>query len=235
MKSFMFILLVSSLLGGFGATATAQARLRALGEEPSVTNRASSSKGASKSGESELARQAKAFQRTMAEGVATGAAAGIAADIALGNNNNNGLTIGIGAGALAGSYVARLQRKYSQKEKQLEKVRDDVTRANVELAASIATMQAVLEFQQSELDAIRSNSGSKSKLRKEVAEAKRNLANMNKAISGAQGWQKEFQSTRSLKLVQNQATGVDKDIALLSERIAAMRQVADTLATSISS
>ncbi|MDR6264233.1 hypothetical protein [Roseobacter sp. N2S] len=203
------------------------ARSRAMGEDAPRTQNSRSSKASSS--EAELARQAKAFQRTMAEGIATGAAIGLLADTLSSNNNNSGVQIGIGAGAISGSYVARLQQKYRQKEQRLDKMHSDITKANADLAASIATMQAVVAFQQSELNTLRTSGAKKREIRKELKEAQANLDNMSKAIKGAQKWEKEFKSTRSLRLVKGQATGIDSDIALLSARIAAMKQVANQM------
>lgn len=205
------------------------AQLRALGECGGSNTRKSTAKAGNSRAEKQLTKQARAMQRTIAEGVAIGAAIGTAVDIGNNNKNNSGLTIGITAGALAGSYVARLQRKYARKERQLEKVRDDINRANAELEAAIGTMRAVLDLQATELAKLRARSGSNRKLRREVAQAQANLSNMRAAIKGAQGWEKEFKSTRSLKLVRGQLTGVDREIAALGQRIENMRRIADTL------
>lgn len=214
------------VLGSFDAQAQG-ARTRALGEDPPRTQNTRSSKA--RGSEADLARQAKAFQRTMAEGIAAGAAIGLLADTFSSNNNNSGLQIGIGTGAISGSYVARLQQKYRKKEQRLDRMHEDVTKANADLAASIATMQAVVAFQQSELDTLRASGAKKRQIRQELKEAQSNLDNMSKAIKGAQKWEKEFKSTRSLRLVNGQATGIDADIALLSSRIAAMKQVANQM------
>lgn len=210
------------------------AQLKALGECGIDKSRKSVKAGNSRA-ERQLSKQARAMQRTIAEGVAAGAALGTALDIAGGNKNNNGVTIGIAVGAVAGTYVARLQQRYVRKEKQLEKVRDDIREANRELAAAIATMNTVLNLQASELAKLKSRSGSNRKLKKEIAEAEANLSNMQAAIRGAEGWEKEFRSTRSLKLVRGQLTGVDNEIAQLSARIANMRKIADTLNGAIQS
>ena len=183
--------------------------------------------------EKDLARQAKAYQRTIAEGVGTGAVLGAIIGTVNNNNTAGGITIGVGAGALAGTYVAALQRRYVSKERKLEKMRDDINASNAELAASIATMQAVLNLQRGQLAAIRSQAGNNKELAREVSEAEANLSNMRATINGASKWQEEYQSTRSLKLVDNQLTGIDSEIALLSQRIESMRVIANTLAETI--
>lgn len=217
---------------GAAAQASCTAQLRALGECGGGVKLA---KAGNSRAERQLSRQARAMQRTIAEGVAVGAAIGTAVDIGNGNKNSSGLTIGITAGGLAGSYVARLQRAYADKERQLEKVRDDITRANAELEAAIATMRAVLDVQAAELSALRSRAGSNRKLKKEITQAQANLANMRAAIRGAETWEKEFKSTRSLKLVRGQLTGVDRQIASLGQRIEAMRRIAQSLSSEIQS
>ncbi|GGA21165.1 hypothetical protein [Neptunicoccus cionae] len=225
----IFTALIAALVTLQITTASAQgARTRALGEDPPLIRNQPKS-AATHYSEAELARQAKAFQRTMAEGIVAGAAVGLLADMLSSNDNNSGLQIGIGAGAISGSYVARLQKKYRRKELRLERIRDDVTRANQELAASIATMQAVVAYQQSELNGLRASGAKKRQIRRELKQAKANLNNMSKAIKGAQKWEKEFKSTRSLRLIKGQATGIDTEIALLSQRIAAMKSVANQM------
>lgn len=226
-RNLLFGLTAGLMVLGTTVAQAQGARTRALGED---APRSQNSRGSQANGsEAELARQAKAFQRTMAEGIAAGAAIGLLADTLSSNDNNSGLQIGIGTGAISGSYVARLQQKYRKKEQRLDRMHDDITKANADLAASIATMQAVVAFQQSELETLRTSGAKKREIRNELKEAKANLDNMSKAIGGAQKWEKEFKSTRSLRLVKGQATGIDSDIALLSARIAAMKQVANQM------
>lgn len=214
------------------ASANCTARLAALGE---CTKGSSALRPGKSRAERELAKRAQAMQRTIAEGLLTGAAIGTAVDIARGRRNNKGLSIGITLGAAAGSYVALLQQKYARKEQQLERVRDDIRRANAELEAAIATMRAVLDLQTRELAALKRRAGSNARLAGELREAEANLANMRAAVNGAEGWKREFESTRSLKLVRGQLTGVDKELAELSARIQRMRRIADTLNGAIKS
>ena len=182
--------------------------------------------------EAELERQSKAMQRTIAEGVATGAAIGTLIGAAT-DNESEGFSIGVTVGAAAGTYVAALQKRYYTKEKKLEKVRDDINAANAELEASIATMLVVLDLQRKQLEDLKKSDAGRRALKKEIKEAEANLANMETAIKGASNWEKEFASTRSLKLVKGQVTGVDKELADLSQRIASMRSIANTMAGAI--
>jgi hypothetical protein len=56
---------------------------------------------------------------------------------------------------------------------------------------------------------------------------------MQLVTTGAEWRLEEFQSTRSLQLVEGQVTGVDSQINDLSRRIAEMRAITDTLAGEI--
>ncbi len=179
-----------------------------------------------------LAKQAKAFRKTVAEGIAVGVTVTF---IGGGKSGNPGglLLIGVPIGAAAGSYVAFLQKKYANKERRLEKARKDVRTANKELEAAIATMRAVLAQQRRELAEIRKTAGNNTALTRELNEARNNLRNMEQAIDGATGWQKEFSAARSVVQVEGQLAGIDPGIAALSKRIATMRSIANSLAKEI--
>ncbi len=182
--------------------------------------------------ERDLAKQAKAFQKTVAQGIAVGVTVTF---IGGGKSLKPGgvLLIGVPLGAAAGTYVAFLQKRYANKERRLEKARDDVETANKELEAAIATMRVVLAQQRSELAAIRKTTGSNTALAREVTEAQGNLRNMERAIDGAEGWRREFSASRSVLQVEGQLAGIDPGIAALSQRIATMRTIANSLANEI--
>lgn len=182
--------------------------------------------------ERDLAKQAKAFQKTVAQGVGVG----VAVTFALGGKSlklGDGLLIGVPLGAAAGTYVAHLQKRYTNKERRLEKARGDVESANKELEAAIATMRVVLAQQRSELAAIRKTTGNNTALAREVTQAQGNLRNMERAIDGAEGWRREFSASRSVLQVEGQLAGIDPGIAALSQRIATMRTIANSLANEI--
>ena len=115
----------------------------------------------------------------------------------------------------------------------VERARDDVESANRDLEAAIATMRAVLAQQRSELAAIRKSTASNSALAREVTEAQGNLRNMERAIDGAEGWHREFSASRSVVKTEGQLAGIDPEIAALSQRIATMRTIANSLASEI--
>jgi len=193
-----------------------------------VTQRSS---GASQA-ERDLAKQAKAFQKTVLQGIAVG----VTVSLFTGDDSpgfGNALSIGVPLGAAAGTYVGYLQKRYTNKERRLEKARDDVESANRDLEAAIATMRAVLAQQRSELAAIRKSTASNSALAREVTEAQGNLRNMERAIDGAEGWHREFSASRSVVKTEGQLAGIDPEIAALSQRIATMRTIANSLASEI--
>lgn len=182
--------------------------------------------------ERDLAKQAKAFQKTVVQGIAVGVTVTF---LAGGKSLKPGgaLLIGVPLGAAAGTYVAHLQKRYTNKERRLDKARGDVETANKELEAAIATMRAVLAQQRSELAAIRKSTANNSALAREVTEAQGNLRNMERAIDGAEGWRREFSEARSVLQVEGQLAGIDPGIAALSQRIATMRKIANSLANEI--
>lgn len=238
--TYIRIFLLAWLCSGFVAAAQVEAsnctaQLRALGECGGSSSKKAkkSAKAGSSKAERALSKQARAIQRTIAEGVVAGASIGKAVDLATGSDD--GVNIGIAIGAVSGTYVAALQTRYARKERRLERVRDDIRQANKELEAAISTMRTVLDLQSQQLADLRARSGSNRKLKKELSEAEANLTNMRAAVRGAEGWEKEFKSTRSLKLVRGQLTGVDNEIAALSARIENMRRIADTLNGAIKS
>lgn len=181
--------------------------------------------------ERDLAKQAKGFQKTVAQGIAVG----VTVTFIGGKSSNPGglLLIGVPIGAVAGTYVAFLQKRFSNQERRLKKARADVQTANKELEAAITTMRIVLAQQRNELAAIRSTAGNNAALSRELNEAQGNLRNMERAINGAEGWQREFSDARSVLQVENQLAGIDPGIAALSKRIATMRTIASSLANEI--
>jgi uncharacterized protein YcfJ len=185
--------------------------------------------------EAELARQAKAMQRTVLEGAATGALLGGVGTALFGGDSEDvlkGALIGGVAGAAAGTYVGHLQRQYASDEDRLERLRADIERTNAESEAAVRNMRTVLEQNRRQLAAARAGARDTSLPAAEAA-AERDLANMQLVTAGAERRLEEFQSTRSLGLVEGQVTGVDSQISELSRRIADMRTITGTLAGEI--
>ena len=178
--------------------------------------------------ERDLAKQAKGFQKTVVQGIAVGVTVTFLGGGKTGNPGGLFL-IGVPIGAAAGTYVGFLQKKYANQERRLKKARTDVQTANKELEASIATMRAVLAQQRRELAEIRKTAGNNAALSREVTEARGNLRNMERAINGAEGWQKEFSDARSVLQTENRLAGIDPGIAALSKRIETMRAIANSL------
>jgi len=97
----------------------------------------------------ELRQQAKAYNKTVGQGVAWGALLGAVAGAAVGGSSNRGRNIAAGAaigataGGIAGSYYAERQREAASKEAFLANMIDDVREYNQESMALIATAEQV--------------------------------------------------------------------------------------------
>jgi hypothetical protein len=182
--------------------------------------------------EAELARHASAMQRTVLEATVTGAVLGGAGTALFGGDRDDilrGALIGAAAGAAAGTYVGYLQQRYASNEDRLERLRADIERTNAETEAAVRNMRVVLAQDRQRLAAARA-AGASGDLPAAEAAAERDLGNMRAIVAGAEQRRAEFMSTRSLQLAPGQATGVDRQIADLGQRIAEMRSIADTLA-----
>jgi hypothetical protein len=186
--------------------------------------------------EEELALQARALQRTVQEAALTGAALGAGGVYVFGGPRGPGPAVGliggIPIGIAAGTYVGYLQQQYATTEARLERLRADIELTNAETAAAIRTMRVVLAQQQRELAALRAGGGSEA-LGAEINAAEANLRNMALAVDGAERRLAEFNSTRGLRLVEGEITGVDAQIGELSRRISEMRTIAGTLAEEV--
>lgn len=184
--------------------------------------------------EEELNLQSRALQRTVQEATVSAATAGAGGAYIFGGRGAMpaGILIGIPVGFSAGTYVGYLQQQYATNEARLERLRTDVEVTNAETRATIATMRVVLERQRKELARLRAG-GAGPALQAQTAQAEASLQDMSRAIDGAEGRAAEFQSTRGLRLVEGQLTGVDAQIAELTARIADMRAVAGAMAAEI--
>lgn len=191
--------------------------------------------------EQQLRDLSAAMQKTVLQGALTGAAVGTGLGLRLGGNQNKsqsggiGFTLGLGAGAVAGSYVAFLQGRFATDEARLRQVRKDLDKNNREIETTLVVMREVLALQQGELAAIRARvaagTADQAALQTELTDASANLAEMQKAIDGAQKRQGEFASTRNLRLYQRDTDGAAQaELDALAQRVAAMREVAGQLA-----
>jgi hypothetical protein len=182
--------------------------------------------------EAELARQARALQRTVLEAAAIGAVAGAGGAYVVGGHGEvpTGVFIGLPIGVAAGTYVGSLQQRYATNEARLERLRRDIDATNAETEATIRTMRQVLARQQSQLAAARAGGQPTPALADREQIARASLGDMRLAIDGATRREAEFDGTRALQLVPGERTGVDSQVADLGARIAEMRAIADTLA-----
>jgi len=202
----------------------------------------SAAQGASQS-EVELRERAAAMQRTVVEAIAIGGLAGAALNFTVGGRRGGNLgfagafTTGAVLGGAAGSYVAYLQDKYATREDQLERVRADLRANNAETEATLSVMRIVLANQTTELNRLRAAvagaGGQSADLTREVAEARANLAEMERALSGAVARRTELSQSRSLIAGDVPDPTSDAEIAALSERISQMRAVAESLETQL--
>jgi len=186
--------------------------------------------------EAELALQSRALQRTIQEAAVSGAMAGAGGAYVFGGRGAMpaGILIGIPVGIASGTYVGFLQQQYATNEARLERMRADIDLTNAETEATIRTMRIVLERQRQALAATRAQAGAGSpELTRQITTAEASLADMRTAIDGAERRRSEFGSTRALQLVNNELTGVDRQIADLTQRIAEMRSIASALAGDI--
>jgi gas vesicle protein len=185
--------------------------------------------------EQELRQQSEAFNRTLLEGALAGAALGGATAAAFGGDRNDigtGIVIGGLTGLAAGSYVAYVQKEYTSKEDRLEQLTEDANRANAEAEATLVTMRQVRDQQLAELAAARAANDADA-LRRETEQAKANQIEMERAVSGAEKQYSELSEARGLVPISNTQSEIDPQLNELSQRITAMRQVAETLASEV--
>ncbi|SDL66046.1 hypothetical protein SAMN04488026_110210 [Aliiruegeria lutimaris] len=183
-----------------------------------------------------------ALQRTIFEAAATGAVVGPGFVVVYHGRRTDAATLansaiaGAAVGAAAGAYVGFLQKKYSNQEDRLERVKSDLDKNAQEIQATISVMRDVVDQQQRELAELRAQAATGAgdqALAKEVAQANANLGEMQKAISGAENRQREFESTRGLVPISGGSSAIDPELQQLSNQIAAMRAIASDLAENI--
>ncbi|GGE51918.1 hypothetical protein [Actibacterium pelagium] len=189
-----------------------------------------------------LRQQAEAMQKTILEGAIAGAAVGGGGGFVLsggsGDSARRGANFGLFAGAAAGTYVAFIQRKYIRRERRLDAIKEDLDKNAIEMQTTINVMRDVLVVQKAELAALQARAAAgedvSADLGAEVTQAQANLAEMEKAISGATNRQVEFGEARGLTLAGNETLSpIDPELAALSEQIAAMKAIAQDLSQSL--
>ena len=186
----------------------------------------------------ELVAQAAVMRKTILEGTLAGAAAGGGISISVGGNSDDvgtGISLGGLLGASAGTYVAHIQRRYVRENRRLQAVREDLDRNSEEVAATIAVMRSVLAAQQAQLAAaeVPDAAGATPDLEAEITQARANLAEMERAVEGASSRQQEFNEVRGLVPNDSGGSAIDPALSDLSQQIAEMRAIADSLANSL--
>jgi uncharacterized protein YcfJ len=183
-----------------------------------------------------MREKSEALQSTVGEGALAGLGIGALVGGLLGGAEGafQGAQIGRLLGAGAGNYVADLQRQYATEEEVLEAVARDVEATNESLSSTIADMRVVLEERRAALASARANAAD---LERQRARTRRSLAEMEGAIEAAVQREAFFGQARTLLAVDASvnapAQTVDPALQTLASRIAAMRQIAETLAQEI--
>ena len=172
--------------------------------------------------EQELQRHIDALTRSAFDGAAVGTLIGGAASLALGAGSKTfarGALVGATGGVSAGGYVGFLQQKYATREARLEHLTADIEQTNANAMATIQTMERLIAARRGAIAAGTAQASDLSEDRKQ----------MGLAIAGYERRYGDFASTRALKLVPGQATGVDPQLSMLEKRIRTMREVAGTV------
>lgn len=145
-----------------------------------------------------------------------------------------GAEIGRFGGAGAGSYVRGLQKKFADQEAVLDQVLLDINATNAALETSIGHMHDLLAERRSVAAGLR-GSASAQRAAQEAARSTRNVGEMNKSIAAAEQRVAFFSSARDIVAQSSSLASpkLDPQIALMRERIKAMRDIASTLETEI--
>ncbi len=154
------------------------------------------------------------------------------------------IPLGMTAGNLAGRYVAAKQREYSEEVAVVEAITEDISGKNQHAERTIATMKVVVVEDRARLAELREAQAqgqvSKNTLEQQVALAEDDLTTMQQAVSGAEAHLATFTDARSIILKENKITdlpdgqemrSMDNEIDVLRERIRAMKDLVDELAS----
>lgn len=138
-----------------------------------------------------------------------------------------GAQIGRLGGVTAGAYVRQLQAQYAAREDLLDAIVVDLRETNAELEASIAAMRVLVAERRAVLAANPSPT--------QQARGMRNLGEMERAIATAETQASLFGDARSVLVAEGDPGDpvLDSEIAGLRDRIAAMKDIAGTLATEL--
>jgi len=144
----------------------------------------------------------------------------------------SGAEVGRFAGAGAGSYISSLQEEFATKEDVLDQVLTDISATNAEIGASITRMQTLLAERRGILRASRADA---TRAPQEIARGERNLGEMEKAVTAAEGQAEFFGAARAALTQTDPAAGraIDPQLALMRDRIKAMKDIAGSLATEL--
>lgn len=185
--------------------------------------------------ERRLQKRSAAMQRTILEASGSGAALGAGAGILFGADAALlGALLGAGTGASAGSYVAVLQQEYETDEQRLDRMIADLETANADAEGVLEAMRAVLAEQTAQIAEIRAavaaDATARTILAAELESLRQNVETMQAAISGADQRLADVRSARGVVQSAQAVAALDPRLGELSRRIAAMRDIATTLA-----
>lgn len=197
--------------------------------------------------EQELRVQAEKLQATKGEGALSGALVGALLGLATGNLGGvaTGAKLGRLVGAGAGLYVKSLQSDFASQEERLDQVRDDILQSIDDVNAALDTMRVVAAEQVVQIRALKEattqKKATKAQLDRRRKRVEGNLERMRKAIEGAERREAVFSETRGIILEENATSNtrslteekVDPHLAVLTSRISAMRNIAETLSNEL--
>ncbi len=198
---------------------------------------ASSSGRALSPAQQQLRVQAKAYNRTVTEGLVGGAVAGavLGALLAGKGNRKKGAAIGGLAGGLAGGltgkYLASKQKKYANKEAQLDSVVADLHQQNAEAEALVLTLETVVNEHKATLASLNSKYEqgliSDADRRREMASIKSDRKQIEGALKTAKNDLKLYADTRKVFAKRNP----DVDLSELDREITRQKELYDTMAS----
>ncbi|MGD1922986.1 MAG: hypothetical protein ACFB03_02185 [Paracoccaceae bacterium] len=197
--------------------------------------------------EQDLRRQAEKLQATKGEGALSGALVGALLGLATGNLGGvaTGAQLGRLVGAGAGLYVKSLQSDFATEEARLDQIRDDILQSIEDVNQALDTMRIIAAEQVVQIrtlkEAAAQKKATKAQLDRRRKRVQGNLERMKKAIEGAERREAVFTQTREIVLEENAASNtrslteekVDPHLAVLTARISAMRNIAETLSNEL--
>ncbi len=201
----------------------------------------------------QMRQEARAFQKTLWQGVAAGAALGALTGAITGlieketsdkkkkgqvrKRAAQGAVAGAVAGGIAGLYIADKQKKYAREELVLESMIDDVRQKNAEAEQLVATMETVVEEDRRKLARLeqqyREGLVQDAEYRRQINIIDNDKKVIAESIEKAEEQLAVFKDARTEYAAQNPNADLseyDSEIAALEQQIAAMTDISARLA-----